>query len=88
MSKSSSKTIELQAYRLDKDCPLSKEKLKSLAERLCGPLRLYMSSVDIQECNTKFLASGRDDNCFCVARTCQVSLKYSHLVDYKGNTAL
>ena len=47
MSKSSSKTIELEAYRLDKDGLLPKEKLKSLAERLCGPLQLYMSSVDI-----------------------------------------
>ena len=44
MSKSSCKTIELEAYRLDKDPTLPKEKLKSLAERLRGPLRL--SGVD------------------------------------------
>ena len=45
MSKSSCKTNELEAYRLDKDRALPKEKLKSLTERLRGPLRL--SGVDI-----------------------------------------
>ena len=44
MSKSSWKAIELEAYRSDKDCVLAKEKLKSLTERLRGPLRL--SGVD------------------------------------------
>ena len=67
MSKSSCKTIKLEAYRLDKDRTLAKEKLKSLTERL---------------------ESGRADNRSCVARTCEVSLERSHLVDYGGNTAL
>ena len=40
MSKSSCKTIGLEAYWLDKDPVLPKEKLESLAERLHGPLRL------------------------------------------------
>ena len=44
MSKSSCKTIELEAYPLDKDRALPKEMLKSLTERLRGPLRL--SGVD------------------------------------------
>ena len=44
VSKSSGKIVELGAYGLDKDCTLPKEKLKSLAERLHGPLRL--SGVD------------------------------------------
>ena len=44
MSKSSCKTIKLEAYRLDKDCALPKEKLKGLTKKLCGPLRL--SGVD------------------------------------------
>ena len=44
MSKSSCKTIELEAYWLDKDRALPKEKLKSLTERLHGPFRL--SGVD------------------------------------------
>ena len=44
MSKSSCKTIELEAYQLDKDRALPKEKLKSLTEMLSGPLRL--SGVD------------------------------------------
>ena len=44
MSKISCKTIELEAYRLDKDRALPKEKLKSLTERLRGPLQL--SGVD------------------------------------------
>ena len=44
MSKSSCKTIELEAYRLDKDHALTKEKLKSLTERLRGPFEL--SGVD------------------------------------------
>ena len=44
MSKNSGKIVELGAYGLDKDCAFPKEKLKSLAERLRGPLRL--SSVD------------------------------------------
>ena len=41
VSKSSCQTIELEAYPLDK---LPKEMLKSLTERLRGPLRL--SGVD------------------------------------------
>ena len=44
MSKCSSKIVELGAYGSDKDLALPKEKLKSLAERLRGPLRL--SGVD------------------------------------------
>ena len=40
MSKSSGKIVELRAYGSDKDGTLPKEKLKSLAERLHGPLRL------------------------------------------------
>ena len=40
MSKSSGKIVELGAYGSEKDRPLPKKKLKSLAERLCGPLRL------------------------------------------------
>ena len=40
MSKSSCKTIKLEAYQLDKDHALPKEKLKSLTERLCDPFRL------------------------------------------------
>ena len=40
MSKSSCKTIELEAYHLDEDCALPKEKLKNLTERLRGPLQL------------------------------------------------
>ena len=40
MSKSSSKIVELGAYGSDKDRALPKEKLKSLAKRLRGPLRL------------------------------------------------
>ena len=44
MSKSSCKTIGLEAYWLDKDRALPKEKLKSLTERLRGPLPL--SGVD------------------------------------------
>ena len=44
MSKSSGKIVELRAYGSDKDGTLPKEKLKSLAERLRGPLRL--SGVD------------------------------------------
>ena len=42
-SKSSGKIV-VGAYGLDKDCALPKEKLKSVDERLCGPLRL--SSMD------------------------------------------
>ena len=38
MSKSSCKTIELEAYRMDKDRTLHKEKLKSLTEMLRGHL--------------------------------------------------
>ena len=41
---SGDETIELEAYRLDKDRALPKEKLKSLTERLCGLLQL--SGVD------------------------------------------
>ena len=44
MSKCSCQTIELEAYLFDKDSALPKEMLKSLTERLCGPLRL--SGVD------------------------------------------
>ena len=44
MSKSSDKIVELGAYGSVKDHALFKEKLKSLAERLCGPLQL--PSVD------------------------------------------
>ena len=44
MSKCSSKIVELGAYGSDKDGTLPKEKLKSLAERLHGHLRL--SGVD------------------------------------------
>ena len=44
VSKSSDKIVELGAYGSVKDSALSKEKLKSLAERLCGPLQL--PSVD------------------------------------------
>ena len=44
MSKSSCQTIELGPYPLDKDRTLPKEMLKSLTERLRGPLRL--SGVD------------------------------------------
>ena len=36
VSKSSCKTAELEAYRLDKDRVLPKQKLKSLAKRLHG----------------------------------------------------
>ena len=35
MSKSSCQTLKLEAYWLDKDGALPKEKLKSLTERLC-----------------------------------------------------
>ena len=45
MSKSSGKIVELGAYGSDKDGTLPKEKLKSLVERLRGPLRL--SGVDM-----------------------------------------
>ena len=49
MSRSSCKTIELEAYRLDKDRVLPKEMLKSLTERLRGPLRLSgMDSIVTQ----------------------------------------
>ena len=44
MSKSSDKIVKLRAYGSDKDGTLTKEKLKSMAERLRGPLRL--SGVD------------------------------------------
>ena len=44
MSKRSGKIVELGAYGSDKDRALPKEKLKSLAERLCSPLQL--SGVD------------------------------------------
>ena len=44
MSKCSGKIVELGAYGSDKDRALPKEKLKSLAERLHGHLRL--SGVD------------------------------------------
>ena len=59
--------------------------LNSLIERLCSPLRLsFMGSFKTQ----RVIVSGRADNCSCVARTCQVSLKQSHLVDYEGNIVL
>ena len=85
MSKSSSKIVELRAYGSDKDRTLPKEKLKSSAERLRGPLRL--SSMD-RIVTQNLLMSGRADNHSCVATTCQVSLECSHLVDYEGNTVL
>ena len=44
MRKSSCKTGELGTYGLDQDRALPKEKLKSLNERLHGPIRL--SGVD------------------------------------------
>ena len=61
---------------------LPKEILNCLTEWLCGPLRL--SGVDSiltwsSSCQEAFL---------CRYRTCQVSLKRSHLVDYEGNTAM
>ena len=65
-SKSSSKTAELEAYSLDNDHALLKEKRKSLNESLRGPLRL--SGMD-NIANTKFVASGRADNRSLVART-------------------
>ena len=84
VSKSSYKTGKLEAYQLDKDNALPKEKLKSLTERLYGPLQLSCMDSIV----TKFIMSERADNCSCVAITCQVSLEHSYLVDYKGNTAL
>ena len=51
----------------------------SLTERLCGPL---------EHVRLRFLTSGRADNHSCVGRTFLVSLECSHLVDYKGNSAL
>ena len=44
VGKSSCKTVEFVAYGLDKDSGLPEEILKSLTERLRGPLRL--SGVD------------------------------------------
>ena len=44
MSKSSCQTLKLEAYWLDKDGALPKEKLKSSTERLCDPPRL--SDID------------------------------------------
>ena len=45
----SKRTIELEAYRLDKDRALTKEKLKSLTERLRGPFELSgMDSIVTQ----------------------------------------
>ena len=35
-----------------------------------------------------FNASVRVENRSCVARTCQVFLERSHLIDYQGNSAL
>ena len=55
MSKSGCKTIELEAYRLDKDHALSKEKLKNFTERLRGPFKL--SGVD----NIVTLSSSRQE---------------------------
>ena len=40
MSKSSCETVRLEAYWLDKDHALPKEKLKSLTKSQHGPLRL------------------------------------------------
>ena len=40
VSKSSGKIVKLRAYGSDKDRALPREKLKSSAERLRGPLRL------------------------------------------------
>jgi len=70
MSKSSCKIKSScrHNYRLDKVRTLLKEKLKGLALRLRDPLQL----------------SGRADDGLCVARTCQVGLEHSHLVDYEG----
>ena len=65
---------------MDKDCTLPKEKLKNLTERLRGALRL--SGVD------NIVTKSRTDNWSGVTRSCQVSLEYSLLVDYDGNTAL
>ena len=42
----------------------------------------------LQHVRPGFLMLGRADNHSCVGRTCQVSLECSHLVDYKGNSAL
>ena len=73
-------------YGSDKDCALPKEKLKSLTERLHGPLRL--SGVDRIVTQSFLCQEGPADNHSCVARTCQVSLECSPPVDYEDNTAL
>ena len=64
---------------MDQDHALPKEKLKSLSEMVHCPLRLLGVNSIVTH------ASVRADNHSCVARTCWVSLKSSHLVD---NTAL
>ena len=69
---------------MDKDRALPKEKLKSLTERLRGPLRLSgVDSIVTQSSSRQEWA----DNSSCVGRTCQISLERSHLVDNEGNTA-
>ena len=78
--------MKLKAYQLGKDRALPKEKLKSLTEKLCGPLQLYMSSVNVTQ--TSSCQEGPTIVPVHVARTCQVSLECSHLVDYEGNTVL
>ena len=68
---------------MDKDRALPKEKLNSLTERLHSLLRL--SGVDSI---VKQSSSHYEGPRTCVARTWQVSLECSHLIDYEGNGAL
>ena len=49
VSKSSYRTVELEACWLDKECALLKGKLRGLTEKLCDPLQLSgMDSIVAQ----------------------------------------
>ena len=87
MSKSSCKTVKLEASQLDKNHTLIKEKLKSLSERLHGLLRLSGMGSTIK---LSFVTSGslRAEKRSCVNKTWQVSLEHSNFTDHKGNSML
>ena len=70
---------------MEKDRVLPKVKFKNLIERLFGTFQ--MLGVDSIS-KAKFVTSGRAENHFCVAKTCQVSLENSFIVDYKSNGEL
>ena len=68
----------------DNDRILLKEKPKSLARKYVAPLTLRRG----QHHKAKFVVSGKTEDCFCLAKICEVSLEHSHLIDYEGNSAL